>query len=356
MVAEAVALGAFLVTLIAELLHQQRIAQLTQLAFGPAGRPRRWASAAPWIRAAAVGGLTWGLMTLLLLPPKVHRSASVDRNQLRHLVLLLDVSPSMALADAGPSKKQPRRERAKDLVYSFLDRAGAEFRISVVAFYNGAKPVVVDTIDMEVIRNILGDLPMSWAFEGGNTRLFDGLEQVAEIAHPWNPDDATLLILTDGDTVPADGMPRMPASIDRVLVLGVGDTRAGSFINGRQSRQDVTTLRQVAARLRGEYHDGNEKQIPTDLVRFAASAPREGAFDALSLREYALMLTALGAAVFAGLPLLLNRYGTSWRPGVRQGAGSPRLVHSGVPGMTQSMSPARGVDRSRDAAVAPGKT
>ena len=44
---------------------------------------------------------------------------------------------------------------------------------------------------------------------------------------------------------------RMPASVAGVLVVGVGDPQAGMFIDGHQSRQDVSTLRQIAARLRG---------------------------------------------------------------------------------------------------------
>jgi hypothetical protein len=46
--------------------------------------------------------------------------------------------------------------------------------VSVVAVYNGAKPVVIDTKDFEVMRNILGDLPMHHAFRSGKTKLFDG--------------------------------------------------------------------------------------------------------------------------------------------------------------------------------------
>ena len=316
MVAEITAIAAALMVLIAETLHQRRIRRLSQLVFGPAGKPQGLARAAPWLRVASASALAWGLTTLLLLPPKVHHAAVVDRSKLRHLVLLLDVSPSMALEDAGPSKKQSRRGRAKDLIESFLNRAGADFRISVVAVYNGAKPVVVDAIDMEVIRNILGDLPMAWAFDVGNTRLFDGLEEVARIAHPWNPEDATLIVVTDGDTVPASGMPKLPASIDRTLLIGVGDSRAGSFIDGRQSRQDVATLRQTAVRLGGEYHDGNEKQIPSDLVRFVSSSGRGGRFEALTRREYALLACLFGASLLAALPLLLAAFGTSWRPGV----------------------------------------
>ncbi len=266
-------------------------------------------------------------MTLLSLPPAVHRQAIVDKSKLRHLVLLLDVSPSMGLQDAGPTKKQSRRSRAKDLIVSFLARAGADFRISVIAFYTEAKPVVIDTVDSEVLKNILGDLPMSWAFDAGSTHLFRGLEEAAKVAHPWNPKDATLLIVTDGDTVPAAEHPQASAAIDHVLVIGVGDVGAGSFIDGRQSRQDVATLRQAATRLGGDYHDGNDKQIPSDLVRSVSFSGRTNPFEALTRREYALLASALGALVIAGLPWALYAYGTAWRPGVplgRSPVDSPR--------------------------------
>ena len=177
----------------------------------------------------------------------------------QHVLLVLDVSPSMRLDDAGPDKDSSRMDRARELMESFFERVPIErFRVSVVAFYNGAKPVVVDTSDFEVVRNILGDLPMHYAFRSGRTRLFDGLQEAAQIAAPWEPRSTTLILLTDGDTVPATGMPRMPASVRSVLVVGVGDPRTGKFIDGRQSRQDVSTLRQIATRLGGVYHNGNE--------------------------------------------------------------------------------------------------
>ena len=319
MVAELIACVVAVAVLAAEALHARRVRRVAQLAFGPTGRPRAWALAAPFYRAISVAALAWGLTTLLLLPPKVHRTAVVDKSKLRHLLLLLDVSPSMRLEDAGPTKKQSRRARARTLVESFLARAGADFKISVIAFYTEAKPVVVDTVDMEVIQNILGDLPMHWAFEAGSTHLFAGLEEAAKLAHPWKPNDATLLIVTDGDTVPASGMPHLPASIDRVLVVGVGDVSAGSFIDGRQSRQDVAALRQSAVRLSGAYHDGNEKQIPTDIVRFVSSSGRSSPWAALTLREYALLACTLGGLVYAGLPWALHACGTAWRPGVPAG-------------------------------------
>src|SRR4029077_6371620 len=106
------------------------------------------------------------------------------------------------------------------------------YKISVVAVYTEAKPVVVATKDLDVVHNILGDLPMHYAFSPGATNLFTGLDEAARVARPWRPGSTTLVIVSDGDTVPAVGMPKMPAAIAHVLVVGVGDPHAGKFIDG----------------------------------------------------------------------------------------------------------------------------
>lgn len=314
----AVAL-AVLITLAAEWLHARRIARIASLAFGPGRRPSPWVRLAPWARAASAGLLALGLGTLLRIEPKVHTGeAAGEGEDFRHLVLVLDVSPSMRLQDAGPSRKQARRARAKDVLDSMFGRVSlSRYRISVVATYNGAKPVVVDTSDAEVVRNILEDLPMEYAFRPGQTRLFDGLEEAAKIARPWEPGSATLVVVSDGDTVPATGMPQMPPSVSGVLVVGVGDPLAGSFIDGRQSRQDVASLRQLALRLGGIYHDGNLRHVATDAIRSVTTSGKTDPVLQLTEREYALLAIGLGAAGLAFLPLLLSLFGTSHRPGLR---------------------------------------
>ncbi len=304
---------------IAELLHARRVRKLAALAFGPGGKPALWVSAVPALRVVALSALAWGLATLLLVEPKHYalgREEVRREGDYRHALLVLDVSPSMRLVDAGPTKTESRLHRVRDLLESFFDRVPIEeFRISVIAVYNGAKPVVVDTKDFDVVRNILGDLPMHYAFPAGKTKLFDGLEEAAKLAKPWNPRSTTVVVLTDGDTVPASGMPRMPDSVRSVLVVGVGDARTGKFIDGRQSRQDVPTLRQIAARLSGAYHDGNEKQLPSALVLDATGIEAEDVFEKLSRREYALIASIAGAAILGALPMLLQAFGTRWRPG-----------------------------------------
>lgn len=315
MLPECVALAVLVLAGLAEALHARRGRQVAALAFGPDARPRDWTRLAGPARALALAAVTWGCLTLALIPPRTVKPAQMPEGGWRHLVILLDVSPSMQLSDAGPEGRQTRAQRAADLLMSVLNRISLEqCRVSVVAFYNGAKPVVIDTADPEVVRNILGDLPLDQAFTPGKTRILDGIEEAAKLARNWRPGSTTLILATDGDSVPDTGMPALPPSIGQVLVLGVGDARLGRFIDGHQSRQDASTLRQVANRLRGDYHDGNDKHLPSPALRELANLLPLREQRETTRREIALAAAILGGTLLSLLPLALAL------------AGAPRLT------------------------------
>lgn len=317
MVAELATCALLIVMIGAEWLHARRCRRLAYLAFGPTRRPATWARLAPLLRIVAAAALCWGMVTLILLEPKVHRGDELPESEMKHAVLVLDVSPSMRLQDAGPSALQSRMQRASDVMESFFKRVAIQqYRLSVVAVYNGAIPVVVDTNDVDVVRNILSDLPMHYAFVAGKTNIFSGLEEAARIARPWKPRSATVILVSDGDTVPATGMPKMPASVGNVVVVGVGDPVTGGFIDGRQSRQDTSTLRQIAVRLGGTFHNGNENHLSTSLLNKLTKTGATSKLEQLTKREYALICCGLGATIYAFLPFLLHYFGTRWNPGV----------------------------------------
>ena len=317
MVALVVMVAVALLALVGETLHSRRVRRVSHLAFGPDGRPQRWTLLAPALRVLSATGLAWGMATLLTIEPHVHVSGEVSEEEWRHLVLVLDVSPSMLLRDAGANGDQSRSERAKDLVDSLFERVPiGKFKITVIATYNGAKPVVEDTRDIELVRHVLTEVDMRYAFKAGSTRLFDGIAEAARIGKPWRTKSAMLVIVSDGDTVPATGMPELPPSFGGTLVIGVGDNVSGKFIAGHQSRQDASTLRQVAIRLGGEFHNGNKRHVPSDILEAAAADSRKPLIERLTLREYALIAVTMGSVMLAGLQLLLHYFGTKWRPGV----------------------------------------
>ena len=314
--AELLALLVVVLLGLAERAHALRCRRVAVLAFGPGGRPRTWARFVPLLRVVAGAAFAWGLASLFMLAPKTHKG-DTQLPPDRHLVLVLDVSPSMRLVDAGPASDQSRTKRAAEVLGSLLRRVPIErYKTSVVAFYNGAKPVVEETRDLALVWNVLSDLPMHHAFQTGETKLAEGLELAAAMMRPWNPKSTLLVVVTDGDSV-AGEIPRLPPSVSDALVVGVGDPRAGKFIDGRHSRQDVANLRQVAARLGGTYHDGNLKHLPTDLVNVLAAGGRAAPLLQLSRREYAIAAATIGGALLGLIPLLLHLAGSAWSPGAR---------------------------------------
>ncbi len=317
-----------------EILHARRVRGVGGLAFGPGGRPSGWTRAAPALRVLSGAAAAFGLVTLLLIEPASRGGKSLDPARLRHLVVVLDVSPSMRLADAGPDGKETRRARAAALVRGVLSRVPTDrHRVSVVAVAGGALPVVVDTRDGDVLANILDDLPLSFAFRAGKTDLFAGLAEAARIARDWKPGSATVLVVTDGDTVPSTGLPRMPPSVSGTLLVGVGDVSTGRFIDGHMSRQDAGTLRQVAVRSGGIYHDGNAKQVPTVALQASGMLPQDRIADRIGLREWAITAAVAGTSFLALLQAALAVAGTRFRPGVRPPGGatilSDRRRHGG---------------------------
>jgi Ca-activated chloride channel family protein len=161
-------------------------------------------------------------------------------------------------------------------------------------------------------------MDMYTAFEAGKTHLFDGLELAANISSEWRNDSTTVVLLSDGDTVPSVGIPKMPRSVNGILVIGVGNPAKGTFLDGKNSKQDASTLRQIALRLNGTYHDGNVKHIPSDTISSLVSVDEKSVLDQMTRREYALMAIGSSSTILAILPFLLNAFGTRWRAGINE--------------------------------------
>lgn len=298
-IATAVAVLAF----IAEMLHTRKIQRVRHLAFG-AHPPRSWVRGIPIARSLALGLTVFGLLTLLTIdgrPAEVNKKRPPDR----HLLLVLDVSPSMYLADAGPTGKQTRQDRAADVMQSLLDRLDmTRTKVTIVGFYSDARPVVVDTGDMAVVNNIIRDLPLAQAFKEGQTNMYSGVKAAARVAGTWKPGSATLVVISDGDTLPDTDSPRMPSSITDTLVIGIGNPYRGTSIAGRTSRQDGTQLKRLASRFKGQYHDGNTRHLPsTVLSSLSMLSLKED--QSVPLRTVALTCIATGSAVLAAIPVAL---------------------------------------------------
>jgi len=79
----------------------------------------------------------------------------------------------------------------------------------------------------------------------------------------------------------------------------------------------VSTLRQLAGRLRGDYFDANEKHLPSAvLTALSKSLPLRDTHER-GRRELALAAVGLGGFILAGLPVALAFAGCAWQAGIR---------------------------------------
>jgi len=278
--------------------------------FGRGGKPATWVKAAPFLRMAACGLLAFGIATLIKVDGRKGADAGLtQKDPDQHLIIALDVSPSMQIKDAGPEGKTPRNTRASDVMRSVLNRLDTNrVRVSIVAFYSSAKTVVIDTADMNVVQNILADLPMSHAFIPAKTNMYSGVREAIKLAKPFAAGSTTLIVISDGDTLPDSDLEAMPPAIADVMVLGVGDPFRASPVADTASRQDTASLKQLAARLRGTYFDGNTSHLPSGTLGELAMLSQEPP-GGVGQRTLGLLAVGFGGAILAGLWPALAWYG-----------------------------------------------
>jgi Ca-activated chloride channel family protein len=307
------ALAAAAVAALGEWLHALRMRRLGSLAFGPAARPRAWTRLAPVLRVAALAGVAWSLVTLVAFNNLV-RDRDRRTKSVRHLMVLLDVSPSMLIADAGDGSLL-RMQRASEVLKSVLDRVpGDNVRFSAAAFYTEARMLVSECRDRELMLHLAGGIPFHITYNPGKTDLLKSINEAGALMKDWNRKSTTLLVISDGDSLPPSGLERMPSSVAEVLVAGVGDPGRGTFIDGHMSRQDTANLSQLARRLGGRYFDTNTRHLPSEVLRQLNSEDPGAAKWRTDRRLVALAVLAASSLLLCLLPLLLEWTGSAWRP------------------------------------------
>jgi Ca-activated chloride channel family protein len=197
------------------------------------------------------------------------------------------------------------------VVDGILRRLDGDVVHSVIVFYTDAIPVVVDAKDPELVRNVFNGLPVWYVMKPGQTDLGSGVRKTLEHLVDYPEDSTTVFLLTDGDATELGVIPKPPASVRDVYVLGVGDSSQGTFIDGHMSRQDASVLGTLAGRLRGKYIDVNDKHVTT--LALGGLARSGGTKTSYSLVDVAIFVLAAAAAGQALIPVALEYFGSDWK-------------------------------------------
>ncbi len=308
------AVGIAALATLGEWIHSRRTKRTGRLAFGASGRPRSWTAATPLLRILALAAAAWSLVTLIGFNGLV-RDRDRGDDVRHHVMVMLDASPSMQIADAGPEGNQRRCVRAAEVLQSILNRIPSDdVRFSVCNFYTEARMVAKECRDRELVSYFAADVPFVITYRPGKTDILKSLNQAGEFMKDWERKSATLIVLSDGDSVASTGLKPMPSAVSDVVFVGIGNPNRGSAINGIVSRQDGSSLSQLARRLGGTYFDANLHNVPSSALSGINDTSANGSKWKADRRQLAIISLGASAAILCLLPLLLHLMGSSWKP------------------------------------------
>lgn len=192
-------------------------------------------------RRFALWSLLWCLGCLAMAGPRWdYRDVDLLKPG-ADLVVLLDMSRSMAVTDVRPSRLGRARQEIEDL----LDRA-EQLRVGIIAFASVAHVVAPITEDLDAVRHVLPALSTDLVQMGGS-RLDQALHKAQRLLTGQPPGSVhSLLLISDGDfDEPGlnNQVSKLAAQGIATHVLAVG-TPAGGRVPGPPPKRGWLTDRQ----------------------------------------------------------------------------------------------------------------
>ncbi|SFK68077.1 Ca-activated chloride channel family protein [Nitrosomonas aestuarii] len=192
----------------------------------------------------------------------------------RNLILAVDVSGSMEIADMGDG--QPNRmEVVKQVAGDFIQRREGD-RISLILFGSEAYLQTPLTFDHTTVANLLQDTVIGIA--GRETAIGDAIGMaIKHLKHLQHAsEDAVLVLLTDGANNAGHVQPRKAAELAaqqglRIYTIGVGGAprEIQSFLGMRMinpaSDLDEETLRMIADLTGGRYFRATDRDTLQEI-------------------------------------------------------------------------------------------
>jgi len=196
----------------------------------------------PWLLI----GIGWTVAALALAGPAWQRIQSAAFRAPENWVLVLDLSPSMAVADLPPDRATRARYAIDDLL-----RAAHDANIGLIVFAGEAHIVVPLTSDVATVRALLQPLSPAIMPEAGDD-LAPALDDAGQLLRQAGSRNSKVIVLSDGYDDPdrvlaaAKSLREQGAVIE---VVGIGTANGapemnanGSFVQDAQGRSVMAKL------------------------------------------------------------------------------------------------------------------
>ena len=228
------------------------------VAAGPAPAGRDWSAALRFGPDVVLGlALSFGIIALARPQRTDERVEQAGRGL--DLVLALDVSGSMEIADLRPT----RLEAAKRIAADFIDSRAGD-RLALVAFAGEAYSLAPLTTDYDLLREGLASLRVGLIAADG-TAIGTALGVAINRLRASTARSRVCILLSDGESNAGSLDPLLAAQLAhafgiRLYTIGVGQdgfVPYGQDSLGRprfvQTRLDETSMRQLAAAADGQF-------------------------------------------------------------------------------------------------------
>ena len=193
------------------------------------------------------------------------------------LVVVLDVSRSMAARDVAPN----RLDAAKDALRTTIGRLGGD-RVGLVIFAGDARLRFPLTTDFRAARDVIGNLETGSVIVEAGTSASSGLDIALSAFDPEAKGGKLILLITDGDDLgadPAGVAQRIRDSGVELMVVGAGtaegatvpvyDARTNGFVDKKDAagapiitKLNEPFLRALASAAGGRYLGANLRAVP----------------------------------------------------------------------------------------------
>jgi Ca-activated chloride channel homolog len=216
------------------------------------------AATGPWLLFAAV----WTLSVLAIAGPAWQRLPSIGYRASDDWLIVLDLSPSMAVADVLPDRVARARFAIDDLL-----GAAHDARVGLIAFAGESHTVVPLTSDVATIRGLLQPLSPTIMPESGDS-MGPALVQAGKLLRQSGSRHAKVIVFSDGCADPSQALgaaQQLAAQGAEVEVVGIGTTNGaplkdakGIFLHDEQGRSvlaklPIDELQRIAGAGHGQY-------------------------------------------------------------------------------------------------------
>lgn len=258
-------------------------------------------------RGARAARLAWLLIVVAASGPYLPRVDDTPRRAGADIAVVMDISPSMAADDVGPTRLGRAVLELRDLI----SRLGDD-RVALVVYSAYAYRILPLTHDLDLLDYYADALDPGLTRRHGSN-LAQALEYAGRALDGTHGRGRAVVVFSDGETEDRTGAlaaaERLKERGIPVFALGIGSTAgapvpgAGGFLRTDEgiviSRPDRALLAELARRSGGEYADASADDRDRDRLADGLAALRRGAADTRPARTGYPLHPWLLAAAFA---------------------------------------------------------